>query len=85
MSVLCLCFHKSVHGNALSLILSSSKRRFCGRMEGALLEWNYHIIYWFTISLGDASMRVDNRQNIAAGSLYRYLCNTRIEFEAVDT
>jgi len=50
-----------------------------------LLEWNYHIIYWFTMSLGDASSRVYNWQNIAAGSLYRCLCNTRIEFEAVDT
>jgi len=35
-----------------------------------LLEWNYHIIYWFTMSLGDASSRVYNWQNIAAGSSY---------------
>jgi len=34
---------------------------------------------------GDASRGVDNRQNIAAGSLYSCLCNTRIELEAVDT
>jgi len=57
---------------------------FTGIDRSDVLEWNYHISYWFTMSLGDAS-RVDNRQNIAAGSLYRCLCNTRIEFEAVDT
>ena len=161
MSVLRLCFHNSVHCNALSQILSSSKRRFCGRMEGALrvhfhrptpiphtlkfcklhidvyymtsrrstsppahllsyrgmntwtcgndnhcarptleeimhpfteidrtdvLEWNYHIIYWFIMPPGDASKGLDNQQNIAADvsshlmgslrSLDGYSCNT---------
>jgi len=29
-----------------------------------VLEWNYHIIYWFTMPLGDASKTVDNQENI---------------------